>query len=213
MRPLPRREHWAAIALGVAAVAGGGGSARAEDNVVYEKEPEEAYVPELRNAPRKLIGFDFGIGIYDAFCGGCNLTGGLSVGFSAGLQVTSRLAAVGDLWSLLHLLPVDDPAERGFTAHSLATASARVWVLPTLWVQAGGGAGFLSILGARDDLIVGPAGTVAVGGELKHRPGSGIDVSLRIGTSWFPADEDDMSAGLVDELVYNVAGAVGYHWN
>ena len=199
--------------MALALVAGGVGSARAEDNVVYGEEPPEVYVPELRSAPRKLIGFDFGIGVYDAFCGGCNLTGGLSAGFSAGLQVTTRLAAVGDIWSLLHLLPVDDPAERGFTAHTLATAAARVWVQPTVWVQAGAGAGFLSILGANDDLIYGPAGTIAVGGELKHRPGSGIDVSLRIGTSWFPLDDDEMPVGVVDELVYNVAGTVGYHWN
>jgi hypothetical protein len=204
------RDRWPALAVLTTLAAPA--AARAEDNVVYGEEPPEIYVPQLRSAPRKLIGFDFGLGMYDAFCDGCGMTGGLSAGFSAGVQLTRRLAVLGDIWSLLHLLPADAPEERGVAAHSLTTAAARIWLRPTLWLQGGAGAGWLTVAGARDDFLVGVGGSLAIGGELKHRPGSGIDLALRLGSSWFPSNDGEIG-GLREEVVYNVAGAIGYHWN
>jgi hypothetical protein len=177
----------------------------ADEPVWGEQEPPPVYLPALRPPPRKLIGFDFGLGVYDGLCSGCVLTGGLSVGAHGGVQVTGRLAVIGDASAVLHLLPADSAEDRGVSAHAIAAAAARVWLSPTLWVQGGPGAGFLGVAGPGDALVIGPAFTLAVGSELRHRSHSGIDLALRGGASRFSGDPG--------ATIYNVAATVGYHWN
>ena len=173
---------------------------------VDEDEPEPYYVPELRAPLRKIIGFDFGIGLFDGFSEEFTIQGGISADFFAGIQFSRRVGVVVDLWSLVHLLPSDSADDRGVFAHSIATASGRVWLAPAFWVQAGLGAGFLSIVGPRDDVTGGPAGTVAFGSELQHRPTTGIDLSLRIGAT-------RLTLNGATRYIYNVSAVAGYHWN
>jgi hypothetical protein len=124
----------------------------------------------------------------------------------SGAQIAARVAVLADAWSLIHLLPQDAPEERGFTTHSLATLGARVWILPTLWLQAGVGVGFLTVVGPSEDVAIGPAAMVVIGRELRHQPRNGIDISARLGASRF---EDEGQ----HDIFYTLSGVVGYHWN
>lgn len=196
------------LTVAIAVSAATATDARADDDFVEvdEEEPEAVYLPELRPPMRKIIGFDFGIGIFDAFCEQCRIQGGISADFFAGIQLGERIGVLVDLWSQVHLLALDSADERGFSAHSLATVAGRLWIMPTFWVQAGVGGGFLSILGPANEVDIGPGGTLSVGRELKHRPEAGIDLSLRVGTTRFRIDG-------AKQYIYNLSAVVGYHWN
>jgi hypothetical protein len=180
-----------------------------EDEFVDEPAPPPLYVAELRQPGRAVLGLDFGIGMVDAVCGGCYAEGGLSLDVFAGVQVTRRVAFLADAWSLVHLIPVDG-GRTGVATLALATAAARVWVIPRLWLQAGAGGGWFVVAGSpdADGVDFGPGAAFAVGGELGHQRCSGIDLSIRMGGAGIP---DDDTRDRV--LLYNVAAVVGFHWN
>lgn len=182
-------------------------TARAEEIVWDEDEPEPVYVADLREAIRFVIGFDAGIGAFDGLCSQCVLAGGLSVDGFAGLQVSRRVAVLADLWGVLHLLPSDGD-RTGVASHAFATASGRLWVVPRLWVQAGLGFGALMVAGrGPEEFVTGPGLVMAIGGEPGHQPTRGVDLSVRLGASIL---EDDLGERSV---FYSVATVVGFHWN
>lgn len=171
---------------------------------------EPVYVAELRAPGRLVIGFDFGIGFIDATCGGCYPRGGLSLDGFAGVQVARRVALLADVWTVNHLLATDDQQRSGIAIHAIQTAAARVWIMPRLWVQAGGGLGWFNITSDRDGFLFGPAAMIAVGGEPGHRRCSGIDLSLRIGGTRVREESEDSRGHM---LLYGATAVVGYHWN
>ncbi|HKE16177.1 MAG TPA: hypothetical protein VKB80_14975 [Kofleriaceae bacterium] len=192
-----------------------------DEDVVHEPPPPPVYVARLRAPGRAVIGLDFGIGLLDAVCGGCYAEGGISLDGFAGAQLAPRVALVVDAWSLFHLIATGNTGGPGLAAHAIATAGARVWLVPRLWLQAGlGGGGLLfSGGGGRDSgAELGPAAMFAVGGELGHKRFSGIDLSIRMGSSRVRAGSggsDDADAGRSGDrvFVYSVAAVAGYHWN
>lgn len=164
---------------------------------------------ELRLPGRLVIGFDFGIGVLDATCGGCYARGGLALDGFAGVQVAPRVALLADVWTVNHLLPSDEERS-GIAIHAVNTAAARVWLIPRLWLQAGAGLGWFNITADRDGFLFGPSAMVAVGGEPGHRRCSGIDLSLRIGGTRVRDDSDEAGG---HTLLYSATAVVGYHWN
>lgn len=196
-------------ALALIAVSLMAGTAHAQDDeFVDEPPPPPLYVAELRQPGRAVLGLDFGIGTVDAVCSGCYAEGGLSLDVFAGVQATRRVAVLAEAWSLIHLIALDGD-RTGVATLALATAAARVWVIPRLWIQAGAGGGWFMVAGTDEDGVdVGPAAAFAVGGELGHQRCSGIDLSIRMGGAGIP---DDDTGDRV--LVYNVAAVVGFHWN
>jgi hypothetical protein len=219
--PPRARSGAAAAALLVAVVAVPRASAQErqpagdEDEIVNEPQPPPLYVAALRQPGRPVIGLDFGIGTLDAVCSGCYAEGGVSLDVFGGAQLTRRVALLADAWALMHLI-AEDMNESGVAAHAMATAGARVWIIPRLWVQAGVGAGCLAVIGTGADNGVdgGPAGMLAVGGELGHERTSGIDLSVRIGATRLAGDAastDPDDGGAV--LLYSIAAVVGFHWN
>jgi hypothetical protein len=185
--------------------------ARAQDEAEEEDDlSEPVYVAELRQPGRLVIGFDFGIGFIDATCGGCYPRGGLSLDGFAGVQVARRVAILADVWTVNHLLAADDPQGSGIAIHAIQAAAARVWIVPRLWVQAGGGLGWFNITGDHDGFLFGPAAMIAVGGEPGHKRCGGVDLSLRIGGTRVRADSEDAGDHM---LLYGATAVVGYHWN
>ena len=188
-----------------------------DEDVVHGPPPPPAYVARLRAPGRAVVGLDFGIGLLDAVCGGCFAEGGISLDVYAGAQLAPRVALVVDAWSLFHLIAAENTGGPGVAAHAIATAGARVWLVPRLWVQAGLGGGGLLIAGGPGDggADFGPAAMFAVGGELGHKQFSGIDLSIRIGGSRVRVGSDPTDAGGSGDrvLVYSVAAVAGYHWN
>jgi hypothetical protein len=179
-----------------------------EDKELARLLEEEVYVAELRQPGRLVVGFDFGIGFIDATCGGCYPRGGLSLDGFVGVQVARRLALLADVWTVNHLVARDEQArESGIAIHAIQTAAARVWIVPRLWVQAGGGLGWFNITADHDGFLFGPAGMIAVGGEPGHKRCNGIDLSLRIGGTRVRDDAADHM------LLYSATAVVGYHWN
>jgi hypothetical protein len=181
----------------------------AEDDpyVVYGEPPPPVYVADLRLPGRLVIGFDFGIGIIDALCTGCSPIGALSLDTFAGLQLSRRVAILGEAWGLFHLLATDGE-DTGVATHALATAGSRVWLTPRFWLQGGLGGGMLATWGRGEAVsIYGPSAALAIGREPGHQRCSGIDLSLRIGGTILRDDGGDRT------LLYNVAAVVGYHWN
>jgi hypothetical protein len=169
---------------------------------------EEPYVADFRLPGRLVIGFDFGIGIVDLACGGCHALGGIHLDAFAGVQVARRVALLADGSSLLHILATDDN-DSGLAAHGIASAGARVWLVPRLWVQAGGGIGRFSADQPGPNVReYGPAMMIAIGGEQGHKVCSGIDLSLRAGGTVI-----DAGGAVGRTLLYSVSGAVGFHWN
>ena len=184
-----------------------GAAAEEEVYVVDEDPPPPVYTAELRLPGRLVIGFDFGIGLIDAVCSGCASIGGLSLDSFAGVQVTRRVAILGDVWGMFHLLATDGE-ETGVATHALATAGSRVWITPRFWLQGGLGGGLFSSGGRGEGgSSLGPAAVLAIGGEPGHQRCSGIDLSLRVGGTLFGDDEEGRA------FLYNVAAVVGYHWN
>jgi hypothetical protein len=201
------RALLAALALAGAAAAPARAAAQL---VVHEPEPPPVYVAELRPPGRALAGFDFGIGLFDATCGGCYARGGISLDVFAGAQVAPRVALLAEGWSVNHLLAPGGGAS-GVATLVLATAGARVWLTPRLWLQGGAGAAALLVTdsGADDDgAHAGPGATLAVGGEPGHRPRGGIDISVRTGVTRLR-----LEAGRARTVMYDIATVVGYHWN
>jgi hypothetical protein len=201
----------AAALLGPASARAQGQGQSDDDKELARLLEEEVYVAELRAPGRLVIGFDFGIGFIDATCGGCYPRGGLSLDGFAGVQVARRVALLADVWTINHLVARDDQSqESGIAIHSLDTAAARVWIIPRLWVQAGGGLGWFNITADRDGFLFGPAAMIAVGGEPGHKRCRGTDLSLRIGGTRVRDDSED-SAGHM--LIYSATAVVGFHWN
>lgn len=172
-------------------------------------EDPEPYLADFRLPGRLVIGFDFGIGAFDLTCGDCAGKGSLHVDLFAGVQVARRVALLAEGWSMMHLLPTDERDHNGLATHTIATAAARVWLMPRLWLQGGAGVGWLTTDQGGDHVrIHGPAAVVAIGGEPGHKPCSGIDLSLRIGGT--PVD---IGGDVGRTLLYSVGAAVGFHWN
>jgi hypothetical protein len=189
-----------------------------DDEAVREPPPPPLYVAALREPGRAVIGLDFGLGMFDAVCSGCYAEGGISLSGFGGAQLTRRVALLADVWALMHLI-AQDMNETGAAAHAMATAGARVWIIPRLWVQAGIGAGCLAVTGTGPDDGVdgGPSALLAIGGELGHKRTSGIDLSVRIGATRLAGDRGSTDADDPDDgdavLLYSIAAVVGYHWN
>jgi len=78
-----------------------------------------------------------------------------------------------------------------------STLSARLWVAPRLWVQAGLGSGHaevrVSIFGARGDDV--PVGEVAAGAELVRGPGWSLDLTARIAQGTATSDNNNVTTG------------------
>ena len=177
--------------------------------VIDPADPDDAsaYIPQLREPTRLVIGFDFGLGVIGATCGGCvKDLGGIGADVYVGALVTRRLALIAEVFSIAHVLPVDDPNERGLVVHSLALASARFWATPQFWLQSGIGGGWYFSSG--DDDALAPAASFAIGGEIDHQVDGGIDLSVRIGLGRY--GHPDGNPGKT--FLYSVAGVVGWHW-
>jgi hypothetical protein len=188
----------------------------ASDSGTYVSDPADEsdldplIVPVFRTPPNFAIGFDVGVGVFGGLCEGCDRgVGGLSVGVLGGAQIARRIAVLADLWSIMHLLPVDDP-EHGVVAHTFATAALHVWATPVLWVRAGAGAGMFSLTSNLEDSYdFGPGITASVGGEALHRPDSAIAIMLRFGAGRYATDD----GGADDHVwLYNLAATVGWQW-
>ena len=177
----------------------------AAEELPTEEDLEPVYVADFRIPWRLVIGFDFGIGIIDATCGNCYALDALVIDAFAGVQVAPRFALLADLWSSVHLLATDG-RDRGVAGHTIATLASRAWIVPRLWVQLGGGSGWLATTGERRSS--GPAAVLAVGGEPGHKLCRGVDMSLRLGGTLL---EDEVTEGRT--LLYSVAAVVGFHWN
>jgi len=206
-----RSRFRAAAAAVVALALLGPATARAQDDDsdgVYVVDPAlepkgEAYVPELRTAPRFAFGFDGGVGSFS--CSGCSNDRftGLSVDVFTGAQLARRLALLVRGWGVFTYRP-EGSRNAGWVIVDFNTVEARLWVTPTLWVDAGAGPALLvSTVGVDGLTEVAPGFTLAVGGELEHRPNRGIELSLRLG---YAAFDDDSAGGL-----WTVAAAVGLH--
>jgi hypothetical protein len=199
------------LAAGVAILVALASTAHAQDEAEDAEDlSEPVYVAELRPPGRLVIGFDFGIGFIDATCGGCYPRGGLSLDGFAGVQVARRIALVADVWTVNHLLATDDQQRSGIAIHAVQSAAARVWIMPRLWVQAGGGLGWFNITADRDGFLFGPAAMIAVGGEPGHKRCSGTDLSLRIGGTRVRDESEDGGGHM---LIYSATAVVGWHWN
>ncbi len=183
--------------------------AAAQSSGTYVSDPaqphEDLYLPELRDPTRFMIGFDFGLGVVGGFCDECDRSlGGLAVDFYSGALVTRRLAVLGEIYAVLHLLPSDNEQDRGLVSHTFLTAAARFWAGPQFWLQAGVGASTFRVDG--DDVTdYAPAVTFAIGGEIGHKPDRGIDLSARFGFGRY----DDDGSGIT---LYNIGAVVGWHW-
>lgn len=166
---------------------------------------ELLYDAELREPYRFMIGFDFGIGVYDATCKQCPADGGLALDVYLGAIVHRRIAILLDVFSVLHLLPVDEPV-RGVVSNNHVSAVARVWLFPTVWIEGGGGLNVFARNQTGDDIYqTQPGWVLSIGTEQKHRPHFGIDFTLRMGAAVLEDDGDRA-------LLYDVAGLVGFHW-
>lgn len=193
-----------AIALALAIAAGGPSPATAATDLPTE---EDLYLPSLRTATRLAVGFDFGVGIFDASCSACEYLGGLSLDVYGGVLVSPRVALLVELWTLAHLLPADREGTSGLALHSFATLQGRLWMLPEVWMGAGVGAGALSVTSGEDaGTGLGPALVLSLGTEVHHRPDTGVDLALRLGVTFL---EDDNRRSF--EL-YQIAATVGWHW-
>lgn len=183
------------------------------DSSKYVSDPadpdlEPVYVADYRAPGHLAIGFDFGVGVLGGTCSGCDRgLGGLALDVFAGAQLTPRLAVVGDLWTIIHLLPADSADSRGVATHTFATAAARFWALPELWLQAGVGGAAFRVDGSREDQSdLAPAFAVSIGGEVEHRPTRSIALTARLGVGRY--EDDDGSP----TTLYNIAAVVGWHW-
>lgn len=188
----------AALALAIAAA----GSTEA----VAQDSGDEVYIPELRSGGRKLVGAGFGIGMFSGNCDECLTKGGLAIEIYGGYQLTERFAVIGHWWSTIHLLPVDtNPGAAGYVS---TTASAQVWITPTVYLRGGLGVASFAVLSrAGNGLDLGPGLILSVGGELGHRPRSGIDLGLT------GAGSAVQSSELGDFYFLSAAALVSYHRN
>jgi hypothetical protein len=196
-------------AAAVAAALGSAAAARADAYVIDPgaEDGDAPYVPELREPVRFAIGFDVGLGSLDGVGGGYAAKGGIAVDAWSGALVTRRLAVLGELFAVLHLLPADTAEDRGLLWHGFLTAAARTWLTPQLWLQAGAGLGILRAeVRGPDDAAYAPGVTFAIGGEVDHAPTRGIDLSVRAGAARY---EDDDGSRVT---FYDLAAVVGWHW-
>ncbi|RMH39520.1 MAG: hypothetical protein D6689_16260 [Deltaproteobacteria bacterium] len=222
-RPRPRRARagrrargqvGAALAALIALAAPPPAAAQRNGTVVSDpaEQDDDFYVPELRSPLRSDVGFDIGLGLIGATCAGCERAlGGLALDLYGGALVTRRIAVLAAADTVLHLLPVDAPEDRGLVSHTTFTANARVWAMPQVWLQAGAGAGLLRVDGSADDgSDWGPVASLAVGREVDHRPARGVNVTVR---AWLGRYDDEDDAGAATRItLYSVAASVGWHW-
>jgi hypothetical protein len=162
---------------------------------------------------RWAIGFDVGLGALVATCETCDtVLGGVSLDVYTGAQVTSRVAVLVEAWSLLHVLG-EDANGGGMLAHVALAPSARVWITPTLWAQAGVGAALLGTLTAGDDdIALSPAATLSFGGEVKHEPAFGLDLALRAAIARYEDEADTEGADGVPFALIQIGISIGWHW-
>jgi len=194
-----------ALSLSAAGVARAG-----DDKYVIdpgESVTEPLYIADFRPPTRFVIGFDFGLGVLGGLCQDCDRAlGGLAVDVFSGEQITRRIAVLGDLFSVLHLLPSDEPDERGPATHTFASAAMRFWATPELWLQGGLGGAAYRVDSSQTDSHYGPAVTLSVGGEMDHHPDKTVSLAARLGFAFY----DDGDGGT--QTLYNIAAVVGWHW-
>lgn len=220
MTPTPGAPHRsAALAIACAVAAGHAGTALAQSTPsgdrsgTYVSDPAiEAgkaapAEPELRSPVRWPLGFDFGLGVLGTTKRPVDESkGGLWLDVHVGVYALPRLALLVESATVNHLLPADAPTERGLLIHGVHGLVGRAWLTPTLWLQAGGGLGTFAVVFARDDeLELGPAVSVGIGGEAEHRPARAIDLALRFALARYGFDDGDAT-------IYNLAASVGWHW-
>ena len=134
-------------------------------------------------------------------CGdGAHPAGGFSL--HLGGMATPNLAVMGELWGMRH----DDD---NWSANQVfATANARAWIVPRLWLQGGLGlartsveyeAGPFLAMSESDSV---PAFVAGVGVELVQTPTFGLDLQLRGGSGFYRDDT----------RIWNTAIGVGASW-
>ncbi len=182
------------------------------DEIEWEdEEPPPLYIAELRKPGRLVLGFGIGVGAFDALCDGCRVVGGLSIDVFGGWQLTSRIAVGAEVFSLLHVLATDGNRS-GFASHTSMTASARVWLVPKLWISVGVGAGMFAVVTSDDSdtAAFGPGAQIGFGGETDHGPTRGIDLAVRFCATVL---DDGSVSGMDKTLAYSLAGVIEWHWN
>jgi hypothetical protein len=187
------------LALALAAVAGA-------DVAHAQHASDEIYIPELRPGGRKILGAGGGIGMFSGRCGQCQTKAGLALELYGGYQITDRVAIIGHFWSTIHLLPFD--TNPGIAGYFTTTAAVQVWITPMVYLRGGLGLASFAVasdLGSGFDL--GPGMLLSVGGELGHRPDSGVDLALTGAGSAILSDE------LGDFAFLSAAALVSYHRN
>lgn len=171
--------------------------------------PPSAYQP--RPARQGLM-IGFGLGGGELSCedvstsgsGPCDgVTEAGSIDAHLGIMLSPRLAIMGDIWAMGHT------EDQLTVSQTITTAAAQLWLTPRLWIK--GGIGVAHARFNYDGVIVEvesssetvPAGMLAVGYELMHRPRFALDVQLKGGTGIY--DEGDTQA-------HNAALSVGLNW-
>lgn len=180
------------------------------------------------------IGASLGRGSIDVSCDVCDnvspITEGLSVSLHGGFMLTPRLAILGEYWSVRYNGRGSDffpDARDHYVAQHIVTASAQLWLLETVYLRAGVGAGWHHsdafyasagrdrVMGNRRPAAAGPvmeddtapattpAATFGVGWEFAHTSSFAADVQLRVGSTRRPADEYQ---------VHNVGITFGASW-
>ncbi len=89
-----------------------------------------------------LFGGGVGAGVMSPHdCAGCARAGGLALDVAIGGFLTSRLAVMGDLFSVA-------TEQHGVAfASTVATAAVQYWLLPALWLRGGAGMARLQVAG------------------------------------------------------------------
>jgi hypothetical protein len=156
--------------------------------------PPAPYAPEPEPTVREGLSFGVGltVGSLVADCDDCSETfeaGGVQG--HAAWMVGPYFAIVGDLWVMVH-------AEGFLTVYqNLATAGARLWATPRLWLQGGLG---VATAGYRwsglfadyeDRTASSPGIMVGAGFEVMHTRAFALSVELRYGTGFYSQEVGD----------------------
>lgn len=121
-------------------------------------------------------------------CDGATPAGGLDV--HIGLMLSSKLAIVGDVWSMAHM------EDRVFINQTIATIGPQLWLGDRLWLRAGVGAaraGFnydAEIADINDMSGNVLAATAGAGFELVSSKDFALDLHLKAGSGFYYDDPD-----------------------
>ena len=180
------------------------------------------------------MGASFGRGSIEVDCGTCGeakLTEALSISAHAGYMITSRLALLGEHWSVRYNArggPLFDDTERHLVAQHISMVAAQLFVTNSVWVKAGLGVGWhitdgdyakdlpdpapMTIAAAQgqgpqpgpeEDRGTGAASFAAIGWEVAHNSVFAADIQLRIAATKRPDERFQ---------VYNTGLNIGFNW-